>query len=63
MRSTSDTSAAIGLAGTFVASAPLRGRLEANVPCYLGAILLWAAALVMVSKPSSFALWMRLISA
>ena len=117
MRTTSDTIAAIGLAiggafglaGTFVASAPLRetlwtidgaalvvatalltmkyqrlgndcgaagvltflpgetlllagnaAGLEASVPSYVGGISLWAAALVMVSAPKTFALWMRL---
>ncbi|MBZ9745899.1 hypothetical protein LB516_11640 [Mesorhizobium sp. CO1-1-7] len=117
MRTTSDTTAALGLAiggifglaGTFVASAPLRetlwaidgvalvvatalltmkyqrlgndcvaagfltflageslllsdnaAGLEASVPSYVGGISLWAAALIMVSAPNTFALWMRL---
>lgn len=117
MRSTLDTVAAIGLAiggafglaGTFVASAPLRetlwtidgvalvvaaalltmkyqrlgndlvaagfltfvageslllagnaAGLEASVPSYVGGISLWAAALVLISAPNTFALWMRL---
>jgi len=117
MRTTPDTIAALGLAtggalglaGTFVASAPLRetlwtvdgaalvvatalltmkylrlgndcvaagfltflagetllmagnaAGLEASVPSYVGGITLWAAALVMVSAPKTFALWMRL---
>ncbi|TIX21354.1 hypothetical protein [Mesorhizobium sp.] len=117
MRSTPDTIAslglaiggAFGLAGTFVASAPLRetlwtidgaalvvatalltmkyqrlgndcvaagfltflageslllsgnaAGLEASVPSYAGGISLWAAALVMVSAPKTFALWVRL---
>lgn len=34
--------------------------LEAGVPSYVGGISLWAAALVMVSAPKTFALWMRL---
>ncbi|TPL94254.1 hypothetical protein FJ948_09415 [Mesorhizobium sp. B2-3-12] len=33
--------------------------LEASVPSYVGGISLWAAALVMVSAPNIFALWMR----
>lgn len=117
MRSTLDIVAAIGLAiggafglaGTFVASAPLRetlwtidgaalvmatalltmkyqrlgndcvaagfltfvageslllagnaAGLEASVPSYVGGISLWAAALVLISAPNTFALWMRL---
>ena len=100
---------AFGLAGTFVASAPLRetlwaidgvalvvaaalltmkyqrlgndgvaagfltfvageslllagnaAGLEASVPSYVGGISLWAAALVLISAPKTFALWMRL---
>ncbi|AZO69399.1 MAG: hypothetical protein EOS85_14015 [Mesorhizobium sp.] len=34
--------------------------LEASVPSYVGGISLWAAALVLISVPSTFALWMRL---
>ncbi|TJV41471.1 MAG: hypothetical protein E5Y02_18255 [Mesorhizobium sp.] len=34
--------------------------LQASVPSYVGGISLWAAALVMVSAPRTFALWMRL---
>ncbi|TPL81259.1 hypothetical protein FJ941_16415 [Mesorhizobium sp. B2-3-13] len=34
--------------------------LEASVPSYVGGISLWAAALIMVSVPTTFALWMRL---
>ncbi|TGQ86305.1 hypothetical protein EN851_31770 [Mesorhizobium sp. M8A.F.Ca.ET.208.01.1.1] len=34
--------------------------LQASVPSYVGGISLWAAGLVMVSAPSTFALWMRL---
>ncbi|PBC05609.1 hypothetical protein CK220_05375 [Mesorhizobium sp. WSM3860] len=34
--------------------------LEASVPSYLGGISLWAAALVLISAPRTFALWMRL---
>ncbi|TPK90320.1 hypothetical protein FJ548_08100 [Mesorhizobium sp. B2-4-17] len=33
--------------------------LQASVPSYVGGISLWAAALIMVSVPSTFALWMR----
>ncbi|RUW17879.1 MAG: hypothetical protein EOS38_23975 [Mesorhizobium sp.] len=34
--------------------------LQASVPSYVGGISLWAAGLVMVSAPNTFALWMRL---
>ena len=34
--------------------------LEASVPSYVGGICLWAAALIMVSAPRTFGLWMRL---
>ncbi|RAZ90301.1 hypothetical protein DPM33_14990 [Mesorhizobium hawassense] len=34
--------------------------LQASVPSYAGGIALWAAGLVMVSAPNTFALWMRL---
>ena len=34
--------------------------LQASVPSYLGGISLWAAALVLISAPRTFALWMRL---
>ncbi|MBZ9684528.1 MULTISPECIES: hypothetical protein [unclassified Mesorhizobium] len=33
--------------------------LQASVPSYVGGISLWAAALIMVSAPDTFALWMR----
>lgn len=50
---------------TFVAgeSLLLEGNaagLEASVPSYVGGISLWAAALVLISAPKTFALWMRL---
>ncbi|RUX00503.1 hypothetical protein EOA30_21810 [Mesorhizobium sp. M8A.F.Ca.ET.059.01.1.1] len=34
--------------------------LQASVPSYVGGISLWAAGLVMVSAPKTFALWMRI---
>ncbi|AZO51978.1 MAG: hypothetical protein EOS54_25670 [Mesorhizobium sp.] len=34
--------------------------LQASVPSYVGGIALWAAGLVMVSAPATFALWTRL---
>ena len=34
--------------------------LEASVPSYVGGISLWAAALVLISAPETFALWTRL---
>lgn len=34
--------------------------LQASVPSYLGGISLWAAALVLISAPNTFALWMRI---
>ncbi|RUT96116.1 hypothetical protein EOD23_31175 [Mesorhizobium sp. USDA-HM6] len=34
--------------------------LQASVPSYLGGISLWAAALVLISAPKTFALWVRL---
>ncbi|WP_176478992.1 hypothetical protein [Mesorhizobium sp. WSM3860] len=50
---------------TFVAGESLllagnAAGLEASVPSYLGGISLWAAALVLISAPRTFALWMRL---
>jgi hypothetical protein len=33
--------------------------LEASVPSYVGGISLWAAALLLISAPNTFALWMR----
>ncbi|KAA3441892.1 hypothetical protein C7I87_33615 [Mesorhizobium sp. SARCC-RB16n] len=34
--------------------------LQASVPSYVGGISLWAAALILVSVPNIFALWMRI---
>ncbi|MBZ9870895.1 hypothetical protein LB542_08480 [Mesorhizobium sp. BR1-1-9] len=34
--------------------------LQASMPSYVGGISLWAAALIMISVPNTFALWMRL---
>ncbi|QKC79592.1 hypothetical protein EB233_04235 [Mesorhizobium erdmanii] len=34
--------------------------LQASVPSYAGGISLWAAGLVLISAPKTFALWMRL---
>ena len=34
--------------------------LEASVPSYVGGVSLWAAALIMISTPNTFGLWMRL---
>ncbi|WP_292213323.1 hypothetical protein [Mesorhizobium sp.] len=34
--------------------------LQASVPSYVGGISLWAAALILVSVPNTFALWMRI---
>ncbi|ANT49201.1 hypothetical protein [Mesorhizobium amorphae] len=50
---------------TFVAGESLllsgnAAGLEASVPSYVGGISLWAAALVLISAPNTFALWMRL---
>ena len=50
---------------TFVAGESLllagnAAGLEASVPSYAGGISLWAAALVLISAPKTFALWMRL---
>jgi len=50
---------------TFVAGESLllagnAAGLQASVPSYLGGISLWAAALVLISAPRTFALWMRL---
>lgn len=50
---------------TFVAGESLllagnAAGLEASVPAYAGGISLWAAALVLISAPKTFALWMRL---
>ena len=48
------------LAGESLLLAGNAAGLEASVPSYVGGITLWAAALVMVSAPKTFALWMRL---
>ncbi|MGX9117862.1 hypothetical protein ACWTU6_14430 [Mesorhizobium sp. BHbsci] len=48
------------LAGEGLLLAGNAAGLEASVPSYVGGISLWAAALIMVSVPSTFALWMRL---
>ncbi|WP_195177373.1 hypothetical protein [Mesorhizobium sp. INR15] len=48
------------LAGESLLLAGNAAGLEASVPSYVGGISLWAAALIMVSMPSTFALWMRL---
>lgn len=48
------------LAGESLLMAGNAAGLEASVPSYVGGITLWAAALVMVSAPRTFALWMRL---
>ncbi|WP_189521975.1 MULTISPECIES: hypothetical protein [unclassified Mesorhizobium] len=48
------------LAGESLLLAGNAAGLQASVPSYVGGISLWAAGLVMVSAPSTFALWMRL---
>ena len=48
------------LAGETLLMAGNAAGLEASVPSYVGGITLWAAALVMVSAPKTFALWMRI---
>lgn len=48
------------LAGESLLLAGNAAGLQASVPSYVGGISLWAAALVMVSAPRTFALWMRL---
>lgn len=48
------------LAGESLLLAGNAAGLEASVPSYVGGICLWAAGLVMVSAPKTFALWMRL---
>jgi hypothetical protein len=50
---------------TFVAGESLilagnAAGLEASVPSYAGGIALWSAALIMISVPKTFGLWMRL---
>ena len=37
--------------------------LQASVPSYVGGIALWSAALIMISAPKTFDLWMRLTGA
>ncbi|MDX8525492.1 hypothetical protein RFM68_13315 [Mesorhizobium sp. MSK_1335] len=48
------------LAGESLLLAGNAAGLQASVPSYVGGIALWAAGLVMVSAPATFALWMRL---
>jgi len=48
------------LAGESLLLAGNAAGLEASVPSYVGGISLWAAALVLISAPKTFALWMRL---
>jgi len=48
------------LAGESLLLAGNAAGLQASVPSYAGGIALWAAGLVMVSAPATFALWMRL---
>ncbi|WP_292097674.1 hypothetical protein, partial [Mesorhizobium sp.] len=48
------------LAGESLLLAGNAAGLEASVPSFVGGICLWAAGLVMVSAPKTFALWMRL---
>ncbi|UVK42690.1 hypothetical protein BPNPMPFG_004393 [Mesorhizobium sp. AR07] len=48
------------LAGESLLLAGNAAGLEASVPSYVGGISLWAAALVLISTPKTFALWMRL---
>ncbi|WP_027145703.1 hypothetical protein [Mesorhizobium sp. WSM3626] len=48
------------LAGESLLLAGNAAGLQASVPSYVGGISLWAAALIMVSAPKTFALWMRL---
>ncbi|MEI9418739.1 hypothetical protein [Mesorhizobium sp. Cs1321R2N1] len=48
------------LAGESLLLAGNAAGLQASVPSYVGGISLWAAALIMVSVPNTFALWMRL---
>jgi hypothetical protein len=50
---------------TFVAAQSLllagnAAGLQASVPSYAGGIALWSAALIMISAPKTFGLWMRL---
>ncbi|UCI20185.1 hypothetical protein FJ970_04235 [Mesorhizobium sp. B2-1-8] len=48
------------LAGESLLLAGNAAGLQASVPSYVGGISLWAAALVMISAPNTFAPWMRL---
>ncbi|RWE47846.1 hypothetical protein [Mesorhizobium sp.] len=48
------------LAGETLLLAGNAAGLEASVPSYAGGITLWAAGLVLISAPKTFALWMRL---
>ena len=48
------------LAGESLLLAGNAAGLQASMPSYLGGISLWAAALVLISAPSTFALWMRI---
>jgi hypothetical protein len=48
------------LAGESLLLAGNAAGLQASVPSYAGGISLWAAGLVLVSAPATFALWMRL---
>ena len=48
------------LAGETLLMAGNAAGLQASLPSYVGGITLWAAALVLVSAPKIFALWMRL---
>ncbi|WP_296743048.1 hypothetical protein [Mesorhizobium sp.] len=48
------------LAGESLLLAGNAAGLQASVPSYLGGISLWAAALVLISVPNTFALWMRI---
>lgn len=48
------------LAGESLLLAGNAAGLQASVPSYVGGISLWAAALILVSAPNTFALWMRI---
>ncbi|WP_189524613.1 MULTISPECIES: hypothetical protein [unclassified Mesorhizobium] len=48
------------LAGESLLLAGNAAGLQASVPSYVGGISLWAAALILVSVPNTFALWMRI---
>ncbi|MER9423396.1 hypothetical protein NKI88_13185 [Mesorhizobium sp. M0317] len=51
------------LAGETLIMAGNAAGLEASVPSYVGAISLLAAALVLIARRTTFALWMRLTGA